>query len=321
MAKIKYYYDTETCQYEEIVPTFKSLMIRFSWHLLSGAIIAVVFFFMVYAFYDSPKERMLKAENKGLVLNAELQTKRIKELELVATVLQERADNLHRMVYNTEPTQNVDRLYKVAGYQRYQQLEGFENSQLMIESAKRIDNLYYTFYSQIKNYQDLFEYAKKHTDELRHIPAIKPVKGEMKNVNGFGWRLHPILKIPRKHEGIDIGAPPGTPIYASADGVVTISSNKGNGFGNYVEINHQFGYETTYAHMSKLACKVGQKVKRGDLIGYVGSTGLSSAPHLHYEVKKDGIKVDPIHYFFSDMNPDEFKNIKEKAAEYGQSFD
>ncbi len=321
MAKIKYYYDTETCQYEQITPTFKSLLIRFSWHLLSGAILAGLFLFVTYTFYSSPKERMLEAENKALVLNTELQLKRIKELEMAASILQDRADNLHRMVYNTEPTNTPDRLYRVANYQKYKNLEGFTNSQLMIEIAKRVDNLYYTFYSQIKNYQDLFEYAKKHADELKHIPAIKPVKGTMNKVNGFGWRLHPILKIPHKHEGIDMGAPAGTPIYATADGVVTNNMDKGNGFGIYVELNHQFGYITTYAHMSKVAVKIGQHVKRGDVIGYVGSTGISTSPHLHYEVKKDGVKVDPIHYFFSDITPDEFKKLKDEAAEYGQSFD
>jgi murein DD-endopeptidase MepM/ murein hydrolase activator NlpD len=209
------------------------------------------------------------------------------------------------------------------GVNRYKDLEGFNNAELMINSTRTMDKLYRRMYIQSKSYDEVFELVKKKAELLASIPAIQPVtkRNITRLASGFGHRIHPIYKTYMMHAGIDFTAPIGTEIYATGNGVVAKTEYNGRGYGNNVVIQHGYGYSTLYGHMSRFAVRPGQRVKRGDVIGYVGNTGSSTGPHVHYEVIKNGKKIDPINFFFNDLTAEEYEKIREQASQSNQSFD
>jgi murein DD-endopeptidase MepM/ murein hydrolase activator NlpD len=201
-------------------------------------------------------------------------------------------------------------------------LEGFDNSALITETTKKMDKISKQIYIQSKSFDELFTMAKNKANMLVSIPAIQPISNtDLKKVaSGFGWRIHPIYKTTKMHTGMDFSASVGTEIYATGNGVV-VSSNEDRGYGNNVIINHGYGYQTLYGHMSKIIRKPGQKVNRGDLIGYVGNSGSSTGPHLHYEVIKYNKKINPINFFYNDLSPAEYERMLEISSQSNQSFD
>jgi murein DD-endopeptidase MepM/ murein hydrolase activator NlpD len=234
-----------------------------------------------------------------------------------------RDNNIYRVVLDADPIPSSVRSAGYGGADRYNDLQGFSSSDLMTETTRKMDQLVRQIYVQSRSYDEIEKLAKNKEQMLACLPAIQPIDGkQLKGIlSGFGMRVHPIYKVMKMHTGIDFGAAEGTPIYATGDGIVERADNLEQGYGNHVVINHGFGYQTLYAHMSRIAATVGQKVKRGQVIGYVGSTGESTGDHLHYEVIKNGVKVNPISYFFNDLNPDEYKQIISIASQPTQSLD
>jgi murein DD-endopeptidase MepM/ murein hydrolase activator NlpD len=286
-------------------------------------VFAVVIILLAYRFIDSPKEKQLRREAEVLQLQYDLLSKKMNQVEEVLNDLQDRDDNIYRVIFEAEPIPNSIRQAGFGGSDRYTNLEGYDNSKLMIEVTKRLDRITKQLYIQSKSFDDVVKMAKNKEILIASIPAIMPINNKnLKHApSGFGWRTHPIYKTQEFHPGMDFTAEQGTPIYATGNGVVENADAGAQGYGNHVVVNHGFGYKTLYAHMSRMAVKPGTKVNRGDLLGYVGSTGLSTGPHLHYEVIKNGEKVNPINFYYNDLTPEQYQIMLEMSSKSTQSFD
>jgi murein DD-endopeptidase MepM/ murein hydrolase activator NlpD len=247
----------------------------------------------------------------------------MENVEKVLGHLQETDDNLYRTIFETEPVPSSYREGGIGGVNRYEELEGFSNSDLIVETATRLDRIRKKIYVQSQSFDELIAFAREKEEMLRSIPAIQPVSNiDLKRTaSGFGFRIHPIYKISKFHSGMDFTAPTGTDVYATGDGVVSTVKSARRELGNHIIIDHGFGYQSVYAHLDGFNVRVGQKVKRGDVIGFVGNTGLSTAPHLHYEVLANGRNVDPALFYFNDLSPEEYDRMIEIANKSGQTFD
>lgn len=323
MPKAKYYFNTESLKYEKVIVSFKKRLWRVLGWLATASVFGTIVLLIAYNFLDSPKEKQLKREIAQLQDQYDLLNQRIDLANSVLKDLQVSDDQIYRVVFEAEPIAAEVRQAGAGGINRYKLLEGFDNSDLLINTTQRIDQLTRQLYIQSKSFDEVFKLAKQKSQMLASIPGIQPVaiKGSSRLVSGFGYRIHPIYKTAKMHTGIDFAAPTGTPIYSTGNGVVSQTEFNGRGYGNNVVINHGYGYQTLYGHMTKFVVRPGQKVQRGDLIGYVGSTGSSTGPHCHYEVIKDGNKIDPINYFYNDLTPQEYEQIRILAAQENQSFD
>jgi murein DD-endopeptidase MepM/ murein hydrolase activator NlpD len=322
MAKVKYYYDPETLSYRKI-ETNNGHITKLVVMVVFGILIAMFTGFIVLSqFVKTPDHMAVENELENLKLNYELLNKRLDESAEILEQMQDRDNNIYRAYFEANPIPEEQRKAGFGGVNRYKYLEGYDNSELVINATKKIDILSKQIVVQSKSLDEIVELAKEKEAMLASIPAIMPVKKEDLSyvASGFKWRMHPILKIRKFHKGMDFKAPTGTPIYASGNGTV-IRAQRSATFGKVVYIDHGYGYRTIYAHMSKIKARRGQKVKRGDLIGYVGNTGRSVAPHLHYEVHKNGRAVNPINYYYGDLTPEEFAAIQNTSEKEGRSFD
>ena len=272
---------------------------------------------------SSPKEKRLKNEIHNLKSQYEIINNDLEQIELVLDNIQQRDDNIYRTIFEADPIPTSIRKQGFGGVNRYKKLSGYSNSDLIINTSKKIDQLTKQLYLQSKSFDEVIDLAKNKSKMLASIPAIQPVanKDLKRMASGYGYRIHPIYKTRKMHYGMDFSAKVGTEIYATGDGVISKVKRSKRGYGNYVKINHGFGYETLYAHMSKYIVKKGQKVKRGEVIGYVGNTGISTAPHLHYEVRKDNRKINPVNFYYNDLTPEEYEKMLELSSQYNQSFD
>lgn len=321
MAK-KYKFNKHTLQYEQVNASFKDKLKSFLNYFAGGIAFATVIMFIAYTFFDSPKEKMQKREIKQLNLQFKMMNDKVAELESIVADMEDRDDNIYRTIFEAEPIPKEKRLAGFGGSDRYAELEGFNNSDKIISTAKRIDKLSRRLYVQSKSFDDIFEMAKNKEQMLASIPGIMPIstKDLRRIASGYGYRIHPVYKKWRMHTGIDFTSPTGTPIYATGDGRVTKPSGSMAGYGKTVIIDHGYGYKSLYAHMSKIAVRPGQKIKRGQIIGYVGNTGISTGPHLHYEVHKNDKAVNPVHFFFQDLSPEEYNQVLEIASRPNQSM-
>lgn len=323
MAKPKYKYNPESLSFDKIRLGVKTILLRLLAYVIGSVIIAVLYGFIFSLFFDSPKEKALKRELSQMNLQYDLVHREMGNLEKIIEHLQETDDNLYRTIFGAEPVQSTLRQGGVGGVRRFDELEGFNNSRLIVETAGRLDALRKQVYVQSKSFDDLILLARKKEDMLRSVPAIIPIslKDLTRIASGFGLRIHPVYKITKFHAGMDFTAPLGTAVYASGDGTIEDASRSKRGMGNCIIVDHGFGYSSLYAHLDGFNVKPGQKVHRGDVIGYVGNTGMSVAPHLHYEIKLNGTNVDPVNYFFNDLTAGEYENMIEIASRTGQSFD
>lgn len=322
MAKVKYYYDSETLSYRKVVRK-KGRTLTFSLLFVSAAALFGFFsYVMVSNYIDSPKEKMLIRENENLKLSYANLNKRVTLAEQVMQNIADRDENIYRVHFEANPIPSAQRKAGFGGVNRYKNLEGTSNSELIISSSKKIDKLIKEIEVQSRSLDEIEKLAADKEDLLRAIPAIQPVQNKdlTRMASGYGMRMHPILKYRKMHHGMDFTAKKGTPIYATGDGKV-IKASRGSGFGRVVYIDHGFGYITKYGHMSKFNTKKGRQVKRGDIIGYVGNSGLSSGSHLHYEVHKNGKPINPINFYHGDLSAEEYEIMLEKAAQENQSFD
>jgi len=322
MARIKYYYDTETCKYERLKVSAWDVIINTLGFLFVSLIFSAALVLAYMSYFRSPREAYLEKENEQLELYYDLMTKEMEQTNAVMAALKERDDNIYRVIFEAEPTPVARVSYE--GVAKYKNLldKGLESDELIMSALLKVDNLKRQMYSQSKSYDEIAKLAKSKTQMLASIPAIQPVPNKelTKLVSGFGMRIHPIYKVKMMHTGCDFSTPRGTPVYSTGDGIVKVVTTNLGGYGKEIEVDHGYGYVTKYAHLDRFNVKVGQKVKRGELIGYSGNTGASTAPHVHYEVIHDGRKVNPVHYFFNDLNPTEYEKILEFAEVENQSL-
>jgi murein DD-endopeptidase MepM/ murein hydrolase activator NlpD len=323
MSKIKFYFNTKSLTYEQVQVKFWDRFKQAMVYLATGLVFAAITMLIAYNFFSSPKEKRLKREIEQLTYQYDVMRQQMQQMDVVMRDLQDRDDNIYRTIFEADPIPNAIREAGFGGVDRYKSLDGFDNSDLLLESAHRLDVLAKKMVVQSKSFDDVVKMAKNKKQLLASMPAIQPISNKQlkQMASGFGYRIHPIYKSQDFHPGIDFSAAQGTPIYATGDGVVERADNLAQGYGNHIVIKHGFGFETLYGHMSKFKARVGQKVKRGEVIGYVGSTGLSTAPHVHYEVIKNGEKINPINYFYNDITPAQYQKLIELASKANQSFD
>jgi murein DD-endopeptidase MepM/ murein hydrolase activator NlpD len=325
MSKVKYYYDSENLAYRKI-KTKKATKFGVGFlFLVASALFGFLSFVILLntPYFETPKDRLQAREIDNLKLHYAILNKKIDELNTVTAAIEDRDNNLYRTYFNTAPISDEERKAGFKTKNRYAELEGFDNSELVKNTTERVDILTKELAIQSKSLDVILKLAKAKDNLLSAIPAIQPVKNEnlRRMASGFGYRSDPFTKARKMHEGMDFTAKTGTPIYATGDGVVARADNTASGFGNHIVIRHGYGYETLYAHLSKYKARRGQRVKRGDIIGYVGSTGRSEAPHLHYEVHKDNRVVNPLNFYYGNNSAVEYVAISKLANQENQSLD
>lgn len=325
MSKVKYYYDSETLSYRKI-ETRKGRKLGLFFLSLLGILLSGFLLLVIYLnlpFIQTPKEKALKRELANMELQYELLNRKMDQVTTVMDELADRDNNLYRVYFEANPIPEEQRKAGFGGVNRYRHLEGFDNSDLIISSSERLDILTKQIVVQSRSLDEITLLAEEKEKLLEAIPAIQPVNNEdlTRMASGFGYRRDPFTKARKFHWGMDFTAPRGTPVYASGDGVVKRADNRAAGYGKHIRIDHGFGYQSLYAHLYKYNVRRGQKVKRGDLIGFVGSTGRSEAPHLHYEVFKDGERINPINFYYGNLTPEEYAEMLIQAEQENQSLD
>ena len=323
MAKVKYYYDSDTLSYRKIELRRRDKLGKMVVFLLASAMLGAIMVFALYQFIEPPKQKVMSRELENMRLHYELLENKMKQAENVLDGIQKRDNNIYRTYFEANPIPEEQRKAGFGGVNRYKSLEGFNNSEMIIDATKSLDILSKQLYVQSKSLDEIIDLAKDKEKLLASIPAIQPVSKQdlTRMASGFGWRLDPFTKARKRHKGMDFTSPKGTPVYATGNGRVIRADRRSTGYGNHIRIDHGFGYVTLYAHLSKYNVKKGQRVKRGDLIGYVGSTGRSQAPHLHYEVRYNKNQVNPINFYYGNLSPEEFQEMLKIASLEGQSLD
>ena len=325
MAKVKYYYDSETLSYRKIEPKrgrkLGIFFLSLAGVVLSGFLLLVIYLNLPYI--QTPREKALKRELSNMELQYDRLNRRMQMAENVLDELADRDNSIYRVYFEANPIPEEQRKAGFGGVNRYKDLEGYENSDLIINSAKRLDVLTKQIVVQSRSLDEVAELASNKEELLAAIPAIQPVTNEdlTRMASGYGYRIDPFTKTRKFHYGMDFTAARGTPIYASGDGVVTRADSRSTGFGRHIRIDHGFGYVSLYAHLYKYNVKRGQRVKRGDVIGFVGNTGRSAAPHLHYEIYKDGVRVNPINFYYGNLSAEEFAELLRRSQEETPSLD
>ena len=323
MAKVKYRFNAHTLSYDKIVISFKTKLKRIlaltSTTLVTSILIAVG----ILQFYESPRMRSLHKENERLLTQYELMYKDLVTIEKVLEDIEQRDNNLYRVIFESDPIPSTIRRAGFGGVNRYSKLESFDNSELVIKTAEKLDILSKQAYIQSKSYDEVMKLAQNKELLTSCMPAIMPIsnKSLKSTASGWGYRIHPIYKIRQFHYGMDFTASIGTKVYATGDGIVKDVQSIGGGYGRWILIDHGFGYETLYGHLNGFNVKVGDHVKRGSVIGFVGNSGTSTGPHVHYEVHKNGEPVNPQYYYFKDLNAQEYEKMVNISSNIGQTFD
>lgn len=324
MSKVKYRFNTKSLTYERVRVTFKQRFWQFLSYIATGLVFATGTIILAEQFLPSPTEKKGRREIEALQLQYDVLNRKMGQVETVLKDLEDRDDNIYRTIFEAEPVPKAMRYGGSGGSNKYGEFENYDNSELLISATERMDRITKQLYIQSRSFDEVVNLAKNKEKLIASIPAIMPINQKdlaHAVTSGFGWRTHPIYKTMEFHPGMDFSAEQGTPIYATGDGVVDRADNLAQGYGNHVVIDHGFGYHTLYGHMSRIIARAGQKVSRGQLIGYVGSTGLSTAPHIHYEVIKNNEKVNPINYYYNDLSPEQYQLLVELSKKASQSFD
>ena len=323
MKKIKYYYNTHTLRYEKLETPLRVKLLRVFGFIAAALVTAAIISYFAFQFVGSPQEKILQRRYAVLQDRFEEMNDSVKSMQLQMRELEKRDNDVYRAIFEATPIPDSIRAKAMEQKQEVDFVESLGSNALVSSIYSSLNNLSSRIRAQRTSYIQVNELVKTKESILAHTPAIQPVSNKDLDriASGFGYRIDPIYKTTKMHAGLDFTAPQGTPIYATADGTVQLAGNVGSGFGNHVIINHGYGYETLYGHMYRIKARTGQKVKRGEVIGYVGSTGKSTGPHCHYEVHFKGQKIDPIYFFFNDLNPEQFDRLVKKAAASTQSFD
>jgi len=319
---INYRFNPDTLSFDKIERNVRSLIKKALGYLSTGIVSGIIFFFIFLQFFETPVTKKLKRENEQLLSQYNLMNKDIEKISAALEDIQMRDDNIYRVIFEANPIPSSIRMAGFGGANRYTKLESMDNSELIISVAKKLDILSKQVYVQSKSYDEVIKMALGKEKMLTSIPSIMPVSNKdlKRTASGWGMRMHPIYRIPRFHYGMDFTAPVGTDIFVTGNGIVK-EAGRNAGYGHTIVVDHGYGYETLYGHLSRINVKIGQSVNRGDVIGFVGSSGASTAPHLHYEVMKNGQKVNPQNYYFQDLNPLEYEKMISISSNTGQSFD
>jgi len=323
MKKIKYYYNTNTLRYEKLETPLRVKLLRIFGFIAAAFVTAALISFLAFRFIGSPKEKILQSQNETLKDKYADMKETLRSIEQQMRELEKRDNNVYRAIFEANPIPDSARAKEIEEEKEVAIVEGLKDNELVNSIVTTLNNLGRRIRSQQTSFDEIQKLVANKEQLLARTPAIQPVSNKdlTRVASGFGYRIDPIYKTTKMHAGIDFTAPQGTPIYATADGSVKVAGNTGNGYGNHVIINHGYGYETLYGHMVRVKARNGQAVKRGEVIGWVGSTGKSTGPHCHYEVHKYGNKIDPIYFFYNDLTPEQFDLMLKKAAASNQSFD
>jgi len=324
MSKVKYKFNKKSLTFDRVHTTMRKRLLYFFSHLSTGVVFAAVVLVLAYNFIDSPKEKAQKRELEQMKLQYQILNDQMDKVTKILNDLQDRDDNIYRVIFEADPIPNSIRSAGIGGIDRYEALKGYSNSDLIIETEKNMDRILGKLYVQSKSFDEVFNLAKNKERMLVSIPAIQPVNNkDLKRIGSyFGARMDPFYKVRKFHEGMDFSATVGTEVYATGNGTVTEAGRDiQGGYGNQIRIDHGYNYQTVYAHLSRIFVKPGQKILRGQIIGYVGNTGKSTSPHLHYEVRKNGAPVNPIYFFFNDITADQFQMMLELSARPSQTMD
>ena len=325
MSKVKYYYDQETLSYRPVKATSKNRISNIVLFVLASFFFGVTCLLILLNsdVINTPSEIVQKRTLKNYELQFDILNKKLTQLEAVVSNVEERDNNLYRVYFEASPIPEEQRRAGFGGVNRYRDLEGYDNSDLVINTAKRLDILTKQTVVQSRSLDEIERLAANKAALIEAIPSIQPVKNKdlTRIASGFGYRSDPFTKARKMHFGMDFTAKRGTPVYATGNGVVKRADSRSSGFGKHIRIDHGFGYISLYAHLSKYNVRRGQKVKRGDIIGYVGNTGRSAGPHLHYEIIKDNKKINPLNFYYGNLSPEEFEALLTQSKQENQSLD
>jgi murein DD-endopeptidase MepM/ murein hydrolase activator NlpD len=323
MKKIRYFFNTHTLRFEKVEVPLRVRLLQTFGFIAASIVTGVIIVMVMFQYIDSPKEKLLRQQNQAYKESYSVLQERVKQLELQMNELENRDNDVYRSIFEADPIPDSARVKEMEAKKEVQLIQNLSSDDLLESMVGQLNNLSLRMAYQTKSFTDITDMVKNKEKLLKAIPAIQPVSNKNLNrvASGFGYRVDPLYKDYRLHAGLDFAAPSGTPIYATADGVVQAAGFNTDGYGNKVVISHGYGYQTLYGHMVRVKAKVGQRVKRGEVIGYIGSTGKSTGPHCHYEVIKRGTKVDPVYYFYNDLTPAQFDRILKAAATNKQSLD
>ena len=323
MKKIKYFYNTHTLRYEKLEIPFRVRLLKVFGFIAAALVTSFIILFIGQKYFPSTNERQLQVENANLRYSYKLLNKEVDELNERMAALEKRDNSVYRSIFESDPIPDSARAKSVQMIVELKKVSQMSEDYLIKSIASSLQTLNNRIIFQQKSFSNIEKLIDRKEDLLAAIPAIQPVSNkDLERVaSGFGYRIDPVYKVTKMHAGLDFTAPTGTPIYATADGKIKSASYNTGGYGNHVVINHGYGYETLYGHMVRIKSRSGQAVKRGDIIGWVGSTGKSTGPHCHYEVHKNGTAVDPVYFFYNDLTPEQYDRLLKIAATRNQSFD
>ena len=323
MKKVKYFYNTNTLRYERLEIPLRIKLLRVFGFVASALVTAALIAYLAFQFIGSPKEKILELQNREIRADFISLAEQVQRMERQMKELEKRDNEVYRAIFEATPIPDSARAQELATQLEIDKVEKLGSRELVTSITKTVNNVLARMEAQRSSYQAVAQLIKDKERLLAHTPAIQPVSNKNLNriASGFGYRIDPIYKTTKLHAGLDFTAPQGTPIYATANGRVETAGNTGDGYGRHVIVNHGYGYKTLYAHMVRVKARVGQTVKRGEVIGWVGSTGKSTGPHCHYEVIKNGRPIDPIYFFYNDLTPAQFDRILKQAAASNQSLD
>jgi murein DD-endopeptidase MepM/ murein hydrolase activator NlpD len=323
LKKIKYFYNTHTLRYEKLVIPLRVKLLRVFGFLATALVTAAIIVWIGFRYIGSPNERILRQQLDDYKDDYSIMNQRIRDLQKQMNELEKRDNEVYRSIFEADPIPDSARAKEMAKSKEINLVERLSDDQLIVSMTTQLNNLAARASFQEKSFSEIDQMIKNKEKLLAAIPAIQPVSNKelTRIASGFGTRIDPVYKVTKFHAGLDFTAPQGTPIYATADGRIAETNHAEGGYGNHVIINHGYGYETLYGHMVRIKARSGQSVKRGEIIGWVGTTGKSTGPHCHYEVHKNGRPIDPVYYFYNDLSPEQFDRMLKLAAASNQSFD
>jgi hypothetical protein len=323
MKKIKYYYNTNTLRYEKLETPLHVKLLRVLGFISAAIVTSIIIVSIAYRYFPSTKEKALMQYNEQLQERYWVLDEQVAKMQQHMNQLEERDNDIYRTIFEANPIPDSMRAKDLAQKKEMEMVASMTNYELENSIVHSLRNLENRIGAQEKSYVEITGFIKNKEQLLACTPAIQPVSNsDLKRLaSGFGYRIDPVYKTVKMHAGLDFAAPQGTPIYATANGVVKTAGNLGNGYGNHVVLNHGYGYETLYGHMYKVKVKPGERIKRGEIIGWVGSTGKSTGPHCHYEVHKNGRHLDPVYFFYNDLSPEQYDRLLKMSSSSNQSFD
>lgn len=324
MKKIKYYYNTHTLRYEKLITPFRVRLLRFFGFLSALAVSSALVIYIYDRFFPRTTDIAARKRYEVLNENYRLLKEKVNDLEGQMAALEQRDNEVYRSIFEANPLPDSARALAIEKQQEIKKIEVLEDDELGQSIASTLNNVSARVAYQFKSYTEIAALIRSQDVKLACIPAIQPISNKKltRIASGFGMRIDPVYGTPKMHKGLDFTAPQGTPIYATGNGLVKTASRIAGGYGNHVEINHGYGYLTLYAHMVRIRVRPGQRVKRGEVIGWVGNTGKSTGPHCHYEVHVNGREVNPVYFFYNDLTPEEYDRLlKIAAGGSARSFD